>query len=75
MAYIEFTRTSPALHYKGLNVHKVGALQVTPALIAIDDLKDYGGTPARYNAEWLWVFGWPSDSLGGRVTIGRRTPE
>ena len=31
------------LHYKGLNIHKVGALQVTPALSVVNDLKDYGG--------------------------------
>ena len=34
--------TSIALHYKELNVHKVGALLVTPALSAVNDLKDYG---------------------------------
>ena len=42
MAYIEYARTPTALHYKGLNVHKVGALLVTPALSATNDLKDYG---------------------------------
>ena len=42
VAYIEYARTSIALHYKGLNVHKVGALLVTPALSAVNDLKDYG---------------------------------
>ena len=42
VAYIEFSRTSPALHYKGVNVHKVLALLVTPALSAINGLKDYG---------------------------------
>ena len=42
MAYIEFARTSPALHYKGVNVHKVVVLQVTPSLSAINGLKDYG---------------------------------
>ena len=41
MAYIEFSKTSPALHYKGVNVHKVLALLVTPALSAINGLKDY----------------------------------
>ena len=41
VAYIEVTRTSPALHYKGVNVHKVLALLVTPALSAINGLKDY----------------------------------
>ena len=29
VAYIEFARTLSALHYKGLNVHKVGALLIT----------------------------------------------
>ena len=42
VAYIEFARTLSALHYKGLNVHKVGTLLVTPALSALNDLKDYG---------------------------------
>ena len=42
LAYIEYARTSIALHYKGLNVHKVGALLVTPALSVVNDLKDYG---------------------------------
>ena len=42
VAYIEYARTPTALHYKGLNVHKVGALLVTPALSAVNDLKDYG---------------------------------
>ena len=42
VAYIEYARTLTVLHYKGLNVHKVGALQVAPALSAINDLKDYG---------------------------------
>ena len=42
VAYIEYARTSIALHYKELNVHKVGALLVTPALSAVNDLKDYG---------------------------------
>ena len=51
VAYIECARTQAFPCYRGLNVHKVGALQVTLALIAIDDLKDYGGTPARYNVE------------------------
>ena len=40
VAYIEFARTSPALHYKGVNVHKVVALLVTPALGAVYGLKD-----------------------------------
>ena len=42
VAYIEYARTPAVLHYKGLNVHKVGALLITPALSAINDLKDYG---------------------------------
>ena len=42
MAYIEYARTPIALHYKGLNVHKVRALLVTPALSDVNDLKDYG---------------------------------
>ena len=42
VAYIEYARTPAVLHYKGLNVHKVGALLITPALSAIYDLKDYG---------------------------------
>ena len=42
VAYIECARTAAILHYKGLNVHKVGALLITPVLSAINDLKDYG---------------------------------
>ena len=42
MSYIEYARTPIALHYKGLNVHKVRALLVTPALSVVNDLKDYG---------------------------------
>ena len=42
VAYIECARTPSILHYKGLNVHKVGALLITPAISAINDLKDYG---------------------------------
>ena len=42
VAYIECARTPAILHYKGLNVHKVLALLVTPALSAINGLKDYG---------------------------------
>ena len=42
VAYIEYARTLTVLHPKGLNVHKVGALLITPALSAINDLKDYG---------------------------------
>ena len=41
VAYIEYARTLTVL-YKGLNVHKVGALLITPALSAINDLKDHG---------------------------------
>ena len=42
VAYIECARTPAILHYKGLNVHKVGALLITPAISAINDIKDYG---------------------------------
>ena len=42
VAYIECARILAILHYKGLNVHKVGALLIMPALSAINDLKDYG---------------------------------
>ena len=42
VAYIEYARTLTALHYKGLNVHKVGALLGTRALSVVNDLKDYG---------------------------------
>ena len=42
VAYIEYARNPTALHYKGLNVYKVAALLVTPALTAVNDLKDYG---------------------------------
>lgn len=41
VAYIEYARTPIALHYKGLDVHKVRELLVTPALSAVNDLKDY----------------------------------
>ena len=41
VAYIECTRTPAILHYKGLNVHKVGTLLITPAISTINDLKDY----------------------------------
>ena len=41
VAYIECARTPAVLYYKGLNIHKVGALLITPAISAIDDLKDY----------------------------------
>ena len=42
MAYIEYARTLTVLHYKGLNVHKVGALLITLVISVINDLKDYG---------------------------------
>ena len=42
VAYIECARTPSILHYKGFNVHKVGALLITPVISAINDLKDYG---------------------------------
>ena len=51
VAYIEFARTSPALHYKGVNVHKVVALLVTPALSDVNDLKDYGVNACPLHAE------------------------
>ena len=41
VAYIEFARTSPALHYKGVNVHKVVALLVTLVIKCYDDHKSY----------------------------------
>ena len=42
VAYIECARTPAILHYKGLNLHKVGALLITLVISAINDLKDYG---------------------------------
>ena len=42
LAYIECARTPAVLHYKGFNVHKDGELPITPAISAINDLKDYG---------------------------------
>ena len=42
LAYIECARTPAILHYKGLTIHKVGALLVMLALSAVNDLKDYG---------------------------------
>ena len=42
VAYIECARAPAILHYKGLNVHKVRALLITPALSVVNDLKDYG---------------------------------
>ena len=75
MAYIEFARMLSTLHYKGLNVHKVVVLLVTPALSAINGLKDYGVNACPLYAEWLLVFERSSDSLVSRVTLGRETPE
>ena len=51
VAYIEYARTSITLHYKGLNVDKVGALLVTPALSAVNDLKDYRVNACPLHAE------------------------
>ena len=51
VAYIEFARTSPTLHYKGVNVHKVVALLVMPALSAINGLKDYSVNVCPLHAE------------------------
>ena len=51
VAYIEFARTSPALHYKGVNVHKVVVLLVMPALSAVNDLKDYRVNACPLHAE------------------------
>ena len=42
VAYIECARTPALLHYKRFNVHKDRALLITPAISAINDLKDYG---------------------------------
>ena len=41
VAYIEHARTPAILHYKGLNVHKVGALLITPALSVIYSLRSF----------------------------------
>ena len=41
VAYIVCGRTPAILHYKGLDVHKVGALLIMLALSVINDLKDY----------------------------------
>ena len=41
VAYIECARTPAIPHYKEFNVHKDGALLITPAISAINDLKDY----------------------------------
>ena len=51
VAYIEFARTFLALHYKGVNVHKVVALLVTPTLSGINGLKDYGVNVCPLHAE------------------------
>ena len=42
VTYIECARTPAILHYKEFNVHKDGALLITPAISAINGLKDYG---------------------------------
>ena len=42
VAYIECARTPAIPHYKEFNVHKDGALLVTLALSALNDLNDYG---------------------------------
>ena len=42
VAYIECARTPAIHHYKGFNVHKDGALLITPSISAINDLEDYG---------------------------------
>ena len=41
VAYIECARTPRIPRHKEFNVHKDGALLVTPALSALNDLKDY----------------------------------
>ena len=41
VAYIECARTPTTPHYKKFNVHKDGALLITPTISAINDLKDY----------------------------------
>ena len=41
VAYIGCARTPAILRYKEFNVHKEGALLITPALSALNDLKDY----------------------------------
>ena len=40
VAYIECARTPAHLHYKGLNVHKVRALQVTAVLNTLNAHED-----------------------------------
>ena len=42
VAYIECARILAIPHYKEFNVHKDGALLITPSISAINDLKDYG---------------------------------
>mgnify|MGYP005849483207 CR=1 FL=1 len=42
VAYIECARTPAIPRYKEFNVHKDGALLITPLISAINDLKDYG---------------------------------
>ena len=39
-AYIECASTPAPLHYKGTNVHKVGALLVTPAVSTLNAHED-----------------------------------
>ena len=41
VAYIECTRTPAIPHYQEFNVLIYGALLVTPAISAFNDLKDY----------------------------------
>ena len=42
VAYIECARTPATLCYRGFNVHKGGALLITPALSVINVHEDYG---------------------------------
>ena len=42
VAYIECAKTPAILHYKEINVHKVGALLIMLVLSAINELKGYG---------------------------------
>ena len=42
VAYIECARTPTIPRYQEFNVHKYGALLITPTISAINDLKDYG---------------------------------
>ena len=41
VAYIECARTPAIPRYQEFNVHKVGALLITPAISAFNDLKYY----------------------------------